>query len=90
MAKSDWDIPTNLRPEPDDYRFDLARALRSVVGVRASVPQDAFTAGVFVGPLLVLGVLIVAGPTQVSAGATEVAVGGDVEEGLKLAHRLLR
>ena len=45
MAKSDWDIPTNLRPEPDDYRFDLARALRSVVGVRASVPQDAFTAG---------------------------------------------
>ncbi|MBN9511209.1 MAG: serine protease [Alphaproteobacteria bacterium] len=44
MAKSDWEIPANLRPEPDDYRFDLARALRSVVGVRANVPHDAFTA----------------------------------------------
>ena len=44
MPKPDWDIPLNLQPDPDDYDFDLERALRSVVGLRASVPDDAFTA----------------------------------------------
>jgi S1-C subfamily serine protease len=44
MAKPDWEIPANLRPDPGDYRFDLTRTLRSVVGLRASVPADAFTA----------------------------------------------
>ena len=41
----DWDIPANLQPDPDDYEFDLERTLRSVVGLRANVPADAFTAG---------------------------------------------
>ncbi len=41
----DWDIPTNLQPDPDDYPFDLDRALRAVVGLRSHVPADAFTAG---------------------------------------------
>lgn len=45
MPKTDWDIPKNLQPDPDDYRFDLERALRAMVGVRANVPPDAFTAG---------------------------------------------
>ena len=45
MAKPDWEIPLNLRPDPDDYAFDLERAMRSVVGLRANVPADAFTAG---------------------------------------------
>lgn len=45
MADKDWDIPQNLQPDPDDYPFDLERALRSVVGVRTHVPADAFTAG---------------------------------------------
>ena len=44
MSNPDWEIPPNLQPEPDDYRFDLGRALRSVVGLRANVPADAFTA----------------------------------------------
>jgi S1-C subfamily serine protease len=45
MAKPDWEIPLNLRPDPDDYAFDLERTVRSVVGLRANVPADAFTAG---------------------------------------------
>lgn len=38
------EIPVNLRPDPSDYRYDLEKALRSVVGLRASVPADAYTA----------------------------------------------
>jgi S1-C subfamily serine protease len=45
MAKSERDIPANLQPRPGDYAFDLEHALRSVVGLRANVPEDAFTAG---------------------------------------------
>jgi len=41
----DWEIPANLQPDPKDYGFDLDRTLRSVVGLRANVPADAFTAG---------------------------------------------
>ena len=39
------EIPTNLQPNPADYAFDLERTLRSVVGLRANVPSDAYTAG---------------------------------------------
>ena len=45
MPNTDWEIPLNLRPDPDDYAFDLERVVRSVVGLRANVPADAFTAG---------------------------------------------
>ncbi len=45
MKNSDWEIPKNLQPDPDNYKFDLERVLSSVVGVRANVPADAFTAG---------------------------------------------
>lgn len=41
----DWEIPANLQPKPEDYGFDLERTLRSVVGLRANVPSDAYTAG---------------------------------------------
>ena len=44
MPKTEWDIPAELQPDPDDYRFDLERALRAVVGVRVNVPIDAYTA----------------------------------------------
>ena len=37
MAKSDPDIPSELQPDPKDYTFDLDRALRAVVGLRATV-----------------------------------------------------
>jgi S1-C subfamily serine protease len=45
MPNPDWEIPLNLQPDPDDYSFDLERVVRSVVGLRANVPSDAFTAG---------------------------------------------
>jgi S1-C subfamily serine protease len=45
MPNTEWNIPLNLQPDPDDYPFDLDRTLRSVVAVRANVPADAFTAG---------------------------------------------
>jgi S1-C subfamily serine protease len=45
MAKSDQTIPPDLHPKPADYAFDLEEALSAVVGLRASVPEDAFTAG---------------------------------------------
>lgn len=64
MPDPDWSIPQNLQPDPNDYVFDLDRALRAVVGLRANVPADAFTAsalgtersgsGVVIQPGLVL------------------------------------
>jgi S1-C subfamily serine protease len=42
--KADWDIPAPLQPNPRDCAFDLEHALLSVVGLRSSVPDDAFTA----------------------------------------------
>ena len=33
-----------MHPNPDDYGYELDRALESVVGVRAMIPDDAFTA----------------------------------------------
>jgi len=45
MPKTDQTIPPNLHPKPAEYSFDLEAALRSVVALRATVPEDAFTAG---------------------------------------------
>src|SRR5437667_12640586 len=46
MAKKEgeWAFPGEMRPRPEEWRFDLERALDSVVGLRAEVPEDAFTA----------------------------------------------
>ena len=41
-----WAFPESLQPKSGEAGFDLARALDSIVLVRASVPDDAFTAGV--------------------------------------------
>jgi len=43
---SDWKVSPAVQPKPENYRFDLDRALTSVVGLRALVPSDAFTAEV--------------------------------------------
>jgi S1-C subfamily serine protease len=45
MAKSEQIIPPSQQPKPGDYTFDLDAALRAIVGLRAGVPEDAFTAG---------------------------------------------
>ena len=44
MKNEDWEIPPNLQPDPDDYGFDLERALKSVVTLKTYIPSDAFTA----------------------------------------------
>src|ERR1700751_4578579 len=41
---SDWKVPAEDQPKPSDYGYDLATAVGSVVGVRAEIPDDAFTA----------------------------------------------
>jgi S1-C subfamily serine protease len=46
MKKGDWEIPANLQPDPDDYAFDLERSLGAIVGLKAYVPPDAFTASI--------------------------------------------
>ena len=43
-AVSDWKVPASAQPKPADYAYDLESALSAVVGVRAVVPSDAFTA----------------------------------------------
>src|SRR3954447_9894071 len=46
MARTiEWEIPAEHQPNPEDYAFDLDRALGSVLGLHATVPEDAFTAG---------------------------------------------
>ena len=42
---SDWELPASAQPKPEDYGYDLDRALSAVVAVKAEVPEDAFTAG---------------------------------------------
>lgn len=46
MAKKEgeWAFPVEMRPRPEDWKFDLDAALDSVVGLRAEIPDDAFTA----------------------------------------------
>jgi S1-C subfamily serine protease len=41
---SDWELPLSAQPKPEDYPYDLDHALSTVVGVKARVPEDAFSA----------------------------------------------
>src|SRR6201981_2032158 len=41
----DWEIPGEIQPKQADCAFDLDRALSAVLGLRATVPEDASTAG---------------------------------------------
>lgn len=40
----DWKISPSVQPKPGDYGYDLDSALTAVVGLRSTVPADAFTA----------------------------------------------
>src|SRR3954454_16111033 len=42
--EEDWKLPAALQPKPQDYAYELDRALSSVVGLTTQVPADAFTA----------------------------------------------
>ena len=45
MARqSEWAVPAGAQPKPEDYSYDLDRALGAVVGIRSIVPPDAFSA----------------------------------------------
>jgi len=44
MPDTDWAIPPAFRPAQSDFRFDLDRAQRAVLSLKATVPADAFTA----------------------------------------------
>jgi len=41
---SDWKVPVSAQPKPEDYSYDLGLALAAMVGLRATIPADAFTA----------------------------------------------
>ena len=48
LGRTRWDRQlerlAHVQPKPDDYDYDLDEALTSVVGVKAMIPGDAFTA----------------------------------------------
>ncbi|MDB5590457.1 S1C family serine protease [Enterovirga sp.] len=44
MSPSDWKVRATTQPKPQGYRFDLDKALSSVLALSATVPSDAFTA----------------------------------------------
>lgn len=58
MAGTEWVIAQELQPKVSDYGYDLHRALNSVVGVRALVPEDASTADALGTERMGHGVLI--------------------------------
>ncbi|EAQ36246.1 Trypsin-like serine protease [Nitrobacter sp. Nb-311A] len=41
---TEWKVPSSAQPRPEDYLFDLDRALSAVVGLHSFVPPDALTA----------------------------------------------
>src|SRR5438105_11881946 len=44
--EGEWAFPVEMRPRQEEWRFDLQPALDSVVGLRAEIPEDAFTASI--------------------------------------------
>ena len=43
-SPGDWKLPPFVQPKPADYSYDLDQVLASVVGLRTTIPSDAFTA----------------------------------------------
>ena len=43
-SSSDWEMPNTVQPKPENFAYDLEGALASLVGLRAIIPADAFTA----------------------------------------------
>src|SRR5215831_8933234 len=43
-SSSDWEMPPAVQPKPENFAYDLDGALTSLVGLRAIIPADAFTA----------------------------------------------
>jgi S1-C subfamily serine protease len=90
----EWAFPVEMRPKPEDWRFDLDAALGAVVLLRTEIPEDAFTAsllgteragnGVVIGEdglVLTIGYLITEASTIWIA-----ANNGTVVQGYPLAY----
>jgi S1-C subfamily serine protease len=59
MPLSDnWNVPAAVQPKLEDYAFDLTASLSAVVGLKTSIPSDAFTAETLGTQRLGNGVLI--------------------------------
>jgi S1-C subfamily serine protease len=43
-SSSDWEMPLSVQPRPENFAYDLEGALTALVGLRAIIPADAFTA----------------------------------------------
>src|SRR5437764_12680144 len=43
-ALPDYKVSPSVQPKPQDYGYDLDKALASVMGLHAIIPGDAFTA----------------------------------------------
>ena len=43
-SSTDWEMPLAVQPKPEQYDYDLEETLNALVGLRAIVPGDAFTA----------------------------------------------
>ena len=43
-SSSDWTVPPDLQPQAGDHDYDLDAALATIVGLKAMIPGDAFTA----------------------------------------------
>jgi len=43
-SSTDWTVPARLQPRAEDHDYDLDAALATVVGLKAMIPGDAFTA----------------------------------------------
>src|ERR1700761_7815546 len=45
MARTiEWEIPSELQPKAEDFAYDLDEKLNGILGLQATVPDDAFTA----------------------------------------------
>lgn len=58
MESQDWAFPDELQPQPEDFGFDLDRALDALVLVRTEIPEQAFTASILGTERLGNGVVI--------------------------------
>lgn len=54
----DWTVPPAAQPRPEDCAYDLDRALSAIMGLRAVIPADAFTADILGTERVGNGVLI--------------------------------
>ena len=44
--KPRWEVPLAQQPRPEDWDFDLAHALDSIVSLQSEIPETAFTASI--------------------------------------------